>query len=673
MKTLKRLTTKDLIPKFAKPEMTIDGIASYIKSCNVRGIGEKLSREIAMHYGERTFDVILENWEVLTEIKGFGVWRARGLYYAIKSRFGDELTKAQLRDNKREMEERVFFGSLGITSWTLQKIKEHFGEDAVEVVKENPYRLTEVSGIGFESADKIAHKMGYNDDDPRRVRAGITYTIEQKMQGEGHCCIPTERLKYEAAKTLNVTRELVEEQLDQNIVCEDNIEDGDMIYIPMYYRLEKSVAEKLRSFNGMKSLSPYEDCVVTSISKRHGFNFDQTDAIILALTRQVMILTGGPGTGKTTTLKGIVAAFETLGISYCMCAPTGRAAKRMEETTGHTSQTIHRLLDYHPEQGFRKNELTPIEEQVVIVDESSMIDLQLMHTLLSAIRSNGRIIFIGDADQLPSVGPGNVLRDMIRSEAIPTVRLTRIYRQADKSHIVENAHRIINGRQPVIDNSAGSDFYFDEIKAPIIESMEEACCKEIVSLVGSRLPNKLGRETEIQVICPRKQNLLTSAFSLNNQLQQVLNPNKDKGIEANEMEFRRGDRVMQLRNDYDKGVFNGDVGIVTEINRFSGSLLVKFEGIEEPIEYSQKEHDLGDLSLSYAMTIHKSQGSEYDVVVIPIMPSASFMIDRNLLYTAITRAKKICIIVGTSDALRHAVAEWFNKPRWTRLAERLKS
>ena len=506
----------------------------------------------------------------------------------------------------------------------------------------------------------------------------------QQMNGEGHCFVPIDKLRKMSTALLKQPEELVN---DAMIMLEADgriVNDDGHIYSDKLYKDEVAVARTLRRLMESSGLPPSqftewgrrlhdameeEDPLWRYRQKRQtvSYNEQQQDAITMARMFRVMILTGGPGTGKTTTLLGILNEAKQNGWIVKLCAPTGKAAQRMKESTGEEAQTIHRMLSYHPDEGFRVNKQEPLECDLVVVDEASMIDITLMRHLCDAIPYGGRLIIVGDADQLQSVGPGNVLRDLIESGAIPTARLTQIHRQKAGSHIVENAHKVINGQMPTFDNMAGSDFFIKVRKenenGDKVPLTEDDVLEEIKSMVSERLPNAYPG-MEIQVLCPRRSDLATSSDKLNPVLRDCVNPHGCARRLAGR-EFREGDRMMQTKNNYELNRFNGDVGVVDDIDE--KSLTMKYSDGKTTYE---NDH-LYNLQLCYAMTIHKSQGSEYDIVVIPMLDNATIMLQRNLLYTAITRAKKVCIIVGTWKAIQTAVENWLVDPRWTWLKERL--
>ena len=679
------VTAKDCEPDYSLTGTeSVEGIAAYIMECKVPGIGKKLSHNIARRYGKYTFDHLCDPdyKQIAYDIDGIGERKALALHTTFNAKFGPEVARRKREEEERKRAVTMFWGELGLTGWMRDRIENHFGMEAVSELRKDPYRLTEIDGIGFKRADEIAAKFGITGDDPRRIRAGIRYTLEDIAKVEGHCCLPREVLTAKAANknVLDVASNKVQEVIDLEI-NEGHLILDDMVYLPDMYEAECEVADRLQYLNEENErLTKYEVTqIVAGVGSHWNSNFavyneKQREAIAMALRRHMMILTGGPGTGKTTTLKGMLEAFSSLGLRCVLCAPTGRAAKRMSEATNQPAKTIHRMLEYQQGQ-FTRNEQNPIDEDVIICDESSMIDLMLLRSLLRATVNGHRLILIGDNDQLPSVGAGRVLGDLIDSGAIPTVRLTEIYRQKEGSYIISNAHNIIHGALPIVQGT--TDFFF------LPAQSEDEAQDLVVSLVSDRLP-KAYPKSEIQVLCPmRKDGIKTGCNELNLRLQQALNP-IGWPLPIGEGRIRRGDRVMQMKNNYVLDVFNGDVGTADGIGhketkywdgfRYSKSettvLNVRYPDRRDKVEYD--EQSVHDLDLCYATTIHKSQGSEYDTVVIVLMPSAYIMLQRNLLYTAVTRAKKRCIIVGDWESVKTAIAAWRTKPRYTRLKERIK-
>ena len=635
---------------------TIVGIEKYLGSGLVKGIGPKMAKQIVAHFGLQTFEVIENDIEKLLEVPGIG-----------KGRIGKIHDSWEKQKDVKDI--MVFLQGHGVSSTYAAKIYKQYGKESIEKVQTNPYCLADdIWGIGFKTADGIAQKLGYENNDPRRCRSGILYTLSQ-LSDEGHVYAEREQLIAAAKTLLQAEEQPITETLSQMIAAEDVILDTphdspEAIYLPPFYYAEVGVANKLRRLLQTQTGNLFDRAtVVADDSSRIGqieYDAVQLSAIRKAIFSKVMVLTGGPGTGKTTTTLGIIAAFESLGQRILLAAPTGRAAKRMSEATGKEAKTIHSLLEFNPAEGYKRNDENPLDGDVLIVDECSMIDIILMNSLLKAVPSTMRLILVGDIDQLPSVGAGNVLRDIIDSDAIPVVRLTRIFRQAQSSRIVTNAHKINQGLFPDISNGRTSDFFFIRQEDP------EQAALEIVNIVRNRIPKAYRIATsDIQVLAPMQRSVVGAA-NLNIMLQEAINPAGDS-LARGGFKYRQGDRVMQIRNNYDKDVFNGDIGTVSAVDIEDRSLTVLFDG--RTVSYEDSELD--ELTLAYATTIHKSQGSEYPVVVIPLLMTHFVMLQRNLVYTGITRAKRLCILVGTTKALAYAIHNQTVQKRNTRLKERL--
>ena len=628
---------------------TLYGIEKYLGSGLVKGVGPKFAQRIVSRFGLDTIQIIEDEVNRLYEVDGIGPKRVAKIHESWEKQ----------KEIKNVM---LFLQGYGVSTAFAAKIFKQYGKESIETVKGNPYRLADdIWGIGFKTADTIAEKMGYEKEDPRRCRSGILYTLSE-LSDEGHVYGIREQLVSTAETLLEAGREAISSVLDDMVSNGDLKTEGEAIYLPPFYYAECGTAGKIRRL--LESPGPLvsTDIDISRIEAESGIHYDdvQIDAIRRASESKVMVLTGGPGTGKTTTTQGIIAAFKSMGLSVVLAAPTGRAAKRMTEATGLEAKTIHRLLECKPPEGYQRNDENPIEGDALIVDESSMIDIVLMNALLKAMPPEMRLVLVGDIDQLPSVGAGNVLRDIIDSGAVPVVRLTRIFRQAQSSRIVMNAHRINSGRAPDISNGKNTDFFFMEQEDP------ELAATLIVDLVKARLPKAYGvRTSSIQVLTPMQKGVI-GASNLNISLQEALNPT-DICLHRSGYTFRQGDRVMQIKNNYDKIVFNGDIGFVSSINLEDRTLTVRFDGRD--IEYDHTELD--ELTLAYATTIHKSQGSEYPIVVIPVMMTHFVMLQRNLIYTGVTRAKKICILVGTKKALMYAVKHLTVDKRNSLLKERL--
>ena len=628
----------------------IIGIEKYLGSGLVKGIGPKFAKLIVAKFGLETFDVIENDADRLLEVYGIGKGRV-------------EKIRASWEKQKDVKDIMVFLQGHGVSSTYAAKIYKEYGKDSIEKVQSNPYCLADdIWGIGFKTADGIAEKLGYEKNDLRRCRSGIFYTLN-KLSEDGHCYSEREQLIKSAKELLQAEEEPITQALDDMITKEDLILDEEAIFLPPFYYAEIGVASKLKRLLEDSTGNLFDGTLnIEEIVKKTGIQYDdvQVAAIQQAVKSKVMVLTGGPGTGKTVTTQGIIAALESLGQGILLAAPTGRAAKRMNEATGKEAKTIHRLLEYNPAEGYGRNDENPLDGGVLIVDESSMIDVILMNSLLKAVPSHMRLILVGDIDQLPSVGAGNVLRDIIDSGVVPVIRLTKIFRQAQTSRIITNAHKINQGIFPDISNGRDADFFFIKQEDP------EKAAQEIVNIVKNRIPKAYHYSTnDIQVLAPMQRSVV-GATNLNIILQEAINPEGDF-LSRGGFKYRKGDRVMQIRNNYDKEVFNGDIGFVSEVDMDERSLTVIYEG--RAVEY--EDNELDEVTLAYATTIHKSQGSEYPVVVIPLLMTHFVMLQRNLVYTGITRAKKICIIVGTTKALAYSVHNMVVLKRNTKLKERL--
>lgn len=632
---------------------TVYGIEKYLGSGLIKGIGPKYAKKIVAKFGADTLDIIEENIERLGEVEGIGKKRIQQIKFSW----------VRQREIKNVM---VFLQSHDVSSAYAAKIYKAYGNDAVKRVQENPYQLADdIWGIGFKTADTIAVKMGIEKDEFNRLRSGIKYALGE-LGNEGHVFAYREQLIKKGKELLDVTESQLDEAIERMMKSDDLKVEEDAIYLPPFYYAEIGAAKRLRmiiSAEAEENIFTKDQMVdLGRIQKTLGISYDdvQAEAIHRAANSKVMVLTGGPGTGKTTTTQGIIQAFLDKGLSILLAAPTGRAAKRMSEATGREAKTIHRLLEFKPPEGYKRNEENPLEGDVLLVDECSMIDIMLMNSLLKAVPANMRLVLIGDVDQLPSVGAGNVLRDIIDSEAVPVVRLTKIFRQAQQSRIITNAHKVNEGKFPDISNGKNSDFFFLNREEP------EVIAKEIVELVKNKLPNYYKvKPSEIQVLTPMQKGII-GAINLNQELQKAINPSME-GIRRGGYIFKQYDKVMQIRNNYDKEVFNGDIGRILEIDTEDNTLTVLFDGRQVLYEASE----LDELVQAYACTIHKSQGSEYPIVVMPVSMTHFMMMQRNLIYTGITRSKKVCVVVGTMKALGYAVRNITVTKRNTMLKERL--
>ena len=629
---------------------TVYGIEKYLGSGLVKGIGPRFARAIVQRFGTETIDIIETEIERLYEVPNIGRKRVAKIRESWEKQ----------KDIKNVM---LFLQGYGVSTAYAAKIYREYGKESIDKVRENPYRLADdIWGIGFKTADGIAAKMGYGKEDPRRCRSGILYTLGQ-LSDEGHVYAGEEQLVKTAGQLLEAGETAIRDTLAGMLQAEDLILDKDAIYLPPFYHAECGTSRRLRDLAQSTGRSLFDGLFdPSSLTAETGIEYDEVQlaAIRQAVTSKVMVLTGGPGTGKTTTTQGIIAALKKAGLRVLLAAPTGRAAKRMSEATGMEAKTIHRLLEYNPQDGYKRNDENPLEGDALIVDECSMIDILLMNNLLKAVPVGMRLVFVGDIDQLPSVGAGNVLRDIIDSQRIPVVRLVRIFRQAQKSRIVMNAHTINQGRFPDTSNGRDTDFFF------MREDDPERAAETIVRLVKERLPRAYRESPDrIQVLTPMQRGVVGAA-NLNLLLQQALNPS-GPSLGRGGYTYRQGDRVMQLRNNYDKDVFNGDLGYIREVDTEGRTLKVDFDG--KWVEYDVTELD--ELTLAYATTIHKAQGSEYPIVVMPVLMTHYVMLQRNLIYTGITRAKKICVLLGAAKALAYAVRNVSVLKRNTRLKERL--
>ncbi len=630
---------------------TAYGIEKYLGSGMIRGIGPKYASRIVERFGTDTIDIIDSQPEKLLEIPGIGKERLRRIRESWE----------QQKEVKNIM---IFLQNYGVSTAFATKIFKTYGNDSIRVVRENPFRLADdIWGIGFKTADALAEKMGWQKDDPLRCRSGLFYTLNQ-LSEDGHVYATREQLTQAAAELLEVDPAPVEKAVDLAITQADLVEEKDAVYLPAFHHAEKGVADKLLQLLHVPVQMSLPNLDFDRIQRETGIAYDdiQKKAITTALSQNVVIITGGPGTGKTTITRGILQALQQSRQKVLLAAPTGRAAKRLSEATGKDAKTIHRLLEFKPPQGYQRNADHPLEGDVLIVDEASMIDIILMNALLNAIPEEMKLVIIGDTDQLPSVGPGNVLRDMIESDVIPVVRLTRIFRQAQRSRIVMNAHRINEGKFPNISNGRDTDFFFLEQEDP------EAAAEEIVNLIENRLPRAYGLSPfEIQILTPMQRGVIGAA-ALNTRLQQLLNP-QEQVLHRGGIAFGQRDKVMQIRNNYDKDVYNGDIGTVTKVDLDERMLYAEFDGRIVSYEVSE----LNELVLAYATTVHKSQGSEYPIVIMPIMMSHFVMLQRNLIYTGITRAKKIMILVGQKKALAYCIHNLTVDQRNSRLRQRLQN
>lgn len=666
--------------KLKEPEDVL-AIERYLGSGAIKGIGVSLAARIVRKFKEDTFRIMEEEPERLAEVKGISERKAREI-------------SEQMEEKKDLRKAMIFLQQYGISTALGVKIYSQYGQNIYQIIKENPYQMADdISGIGFRIADEIASRVGIHTDSDYRIRCGILYCLQQAMQ-EGHVYLPKEILIRRAVELLEVSPEAVDKHIldlavDRKLIAKEQ-EEQVKVYGAQAYYLELNTARMLHDLNISCEIS--KEAVlhrVEQIEKNTETSLDemQKEAVVKAAETGLMVLTGGPGTGKTTTINTMIAYFESEGLEVELAAPTGRAAKRMTEATGKEARTIHRLLEIAPgaeaREGkgtFGRNQENPLETDVVIIDEMSMVDIYLMHSLLLAIVPGTRLILVGDVNQLPSVGPGSVLKDIIESERFQVVRLTKIFRQATESDIVMNAHKINRGEHMVLDNKSRDFFFLKREDANVIISV-------VLTLIQKKLPKYVGASwEEIQVLTPMRKGLV-GVERLNTILQHYLNPPdpSKQEKEHGSVKFREGDKVMQIKNNYQiewevrgrygipvdkgQGIFNGDMGIIREINNFAQQLTVEFDDhrfVEYPFTL------LDELELAYAVTVHKAQGSEYPAVVIPLLPGPQMLMNRNLLYTAVTRAKSCVTLVGREDVFSQMIDNTFEQKRYTTLKERIR-
>ena len=659
------------------------GMERYLGSGAIRGVGEALAARIVKKFGDDTFRIIEEEPERLAEVKG------------ISERKAQEIA-IQMEEKKDLREALVYLQQYGISNTLAVKIYNTYGAEMYSVMRENPYRLAEdVSGVGFRIADEIAGRIGIHTDSDYRIRSGILYTLLQAV-GEGHCYLPLEQLLCRGAELLGVIEDNIRPQVDNLIVDRKLVAKGEAVFAAPYYYAELNCANMLRNLNIPMAESenlPSQDMAIRKRRERMAENLSmeldelQLKAVEESIKNGLFILSGGPGTGKTTTINMIIRYFESEGMDIFLAAPTGRAAKRMTEATGFEAKTIHRLLELNSalsgddsrKANFERNQENPLEADVVIIDEMSMVDIQLFQALLKAILPGTRLILVGDVDQLPSVGPGQVLRDIMNSKAFPMVTLEKIFRQAGQSDIVVNAHRINKGEQIALDNKSKDFFLLERSDVNVIY-------KHMIQLIQDKLPRYVNATPfDIQVLTPMRKGSL-GCETLNGILQRYLNPADPckKEHACGNAVFREGDKVMQIKNNYqmewevrnkygipvDKGagIFNGDVGIIREINTYEETVIVEYDE-KRMVKYPYALLD--ELELAYAITIHKSQGSEYPAVVIPLLQGPRQLYHRNLLYTAVTRARQCVTLVGSDSVFQEMIRNTNEQDRNTSLAQRI--
>ena len=645
---------------------TVKGIERYLGSGLIKGIGPVMAKRLVEKFGKDTLVVIETKSQRLHEVEGIGAKRIK-------------MIKAAWDEQKEVRDVMLFLQGHEVGSSYAVKIYRQYGKDSITVVRENPYRLArDIFGIGFLTADKIAEKLGIPRDSPMRAEAGILHTLEQ-LSSDGHVFYPYGPLIDECEKILGVSRDIIVHAIgkiavEKKIMIEEpsgDEEGGDRaVYLTEFLSSEKGIADKLGEIAGGRAKILRFDCdaEIETVQKELGMTLasNQTMAVRAALEKNALVITGGPGTGKTTIIRAIIGVYGRHGRSVALAAPTGRAAKRLSEAAGQAAKTIHRLLEFSPKLGgFKRNEDFPVDADVVIIDEASMIDSLLMNNLLKAISVDATVILVGDVDQLPSVGAGNVLKDIIDSGLLTTVKLDEIFRQSGESLIVVNAHKINRGDFPILSSHKDmpQDFYFIDLEDP------EEVCKTILNMCSSKIPEKFGFHpvNEIQVLSPMHRGIVGAA-NLNVELQKHLNHSSDELLRGGKV-FKTGDKVMQIRNNYDKDVFNGDIGRIMSIDREEHEITVDYD--DKRISYDFTELD--EVVLAYAVSVHKSQGSEYPAVVMPLLTQHYMMLQRNLLYTAITRGKKLVVLIGTKKALAIAIRNNKQQMRYTRLRERLKN
>ncbi len=647
---------------------SVYGIQKYLGSGLIKGIGPVMAKRVVARFGKKTLDIIEDDIEKLAEVDGIGTKRI-------------EMIREAWEDQKEIGEVMIFLQTHGVSSGYATKIFKQYGKESIPMVQKNPYRLArDIFGIGFVTADRIAEKMGYAKDSELRAEAGILYVLHQ-LSDEGHVYYPYEPLIEKCRVILEVERDVIVTAFgaiavnkdivieDLNEDCEECKENNKAVYLAKFHFCETSIADRLKILlNAPKTIRKIDtETAIDWVQKELLITLaeKQIDAIRCAAEKKVMIITGGPGTGKTTIINAILKIFSGVTGDIMLAAPTGRAAKRMSETTGYEAKTIHRMLEYSMGKGgFQKNEDNPLGCDILIVDEASMIDTILMHHLLKAISPGATFIMVGDVNQLPSVGAGNVLKDIIESHEVPVVELKEIFRQAKESLIIVNAHKINEGVIPSVTPSKErlEDFYFIEREDP------EAALKLILEITKERIPRRFGLDPvdDIQVLSPMHRGTVGTE-NLNRELQNALNPGEG-GIVMGNRCFRNNDKVMQIRNNYDKEVFNGDIGRIARIDRENQEVIIVFDGRDVSYDYT----DLDEIVLAYAVSVHKSQGSEYPAIIIPVLTQHYILLQRNLIYTAVTRGRRLVVIIGSRKALAIGVKNNKTEKRYTYLRHRLR-
>lgn len=639
------------------PPSSKEGMERFLASGIIKGIGKAMAKRIVDHFGEETLQIMNAASMRLTEVSGIGAKKAQDIIQSY----------AEIAEMRELM---IFLESYGISSSYAPKLQSNYGSQAINKLRDNPYALaSEVHGIGFKTADRIALSMGFEVDSPLRLRAGIEFAVG-KIATLGHTCISLQALTDQTAKMLQAEPEyvynLLEDLLEKKRLRSEEFQNTQLVYPEYLYQAECIVARRLlRLKDQARAVGKIDvEAIIGDWESKEAIKLAdiQKQAIQSTVQHGVLVLTGGPGTGKTTIIRGIIKVLEKAGCEILLAAPTGRAARRLAESAGREAKTIHRLLEYNPAEGrfaFARNEYQPLEADVVIVDEASMLDIVLASYLLRALATGCRLVLVGDIDQLPSVGAGNVLGDIIRSESMPVIRLQEVFRQAEQSSIVVNAHKINQGKLPDLNKNA--DFVFRELA-------EEQAVADLIAQTYLEKLNTHGQQ-ELQVLAPMHKQVC-GVQNLNKILQQLVNPASEEKEEINTVKyvFREGDKVMQIKNNYEKDVFNGDIGIITSI---AGQVSVRFpeKGGADSVVYAKGELD--ELELAYAISVHKAQGSEYKCVLLPLVLGHYIMLQRNLLYTAITRAKSEVFLAGKLQALKAAVANNKTHLRYSLLKERL--
>ncbi|MDU2599136.1 ATP-dependent RecD-like DNA helicase [Anaerococcus sp.] len=631
-----------------------DAIINYLSNANIKGVGRKTAKQIYSEFGEDSIDIVYNDPEKLKTISGIGKKKIEDI----------KLTTEQTKDSRSSL---LYLQSLNISYKLSMKIYKLYGEDTIDIIKLNPYKLVDdISGVGFTMADNIARNMQINSNSAFRISAGISHILNYESELNGHTTIKKDFLINKVSKLLKVNTIEVSDQIKKDSITGKlyivEIKDEEFVYKKSLYKAEKYIAMTLKQKKDSQYI--FDVNIDEDLSV---FSKEQQTAITEAFKNMLMVITGGPGTGKTTIINAIKKILNNNDLTYSLLAPTGRAAKRIQESTGDEAYTIHRLLGIKPDEPLAEyNEENPIDKDYIIVDEMSMVDIYLMESLISAISPNTALIMVGDSNQLPSVGPGNVLADIINTD-IKTIKLKKIFRQGLKSNIIVNAHKINKGEYPIL-NELGKDFFF-------IEANKNNFSQVLADLVNNRLPKFYGLDKikDIQILCPSKKTAWGST-NINNNIQNILNPS-DKKIVINEKNFKLNDKVMQIRNNYDlvaensltysEGVYNGDIGFINVIDQEDEKLKVEFY---DGSVVTYKKEDIKDLDLSYAITIHKSQGSEFDCVIIPMMQVAPMLLTRNLLYTGVTRAKKLVVLVGEKRIIKQMVDNNFSNQRYTNLS-----